>query len=122
MEAAADEAATRSELIQHEAVQARYEWKDHTEHDGMQGASYGRAAGEGSRADHGLRAEPSRLEGKVMCLGLGATLQVLLGSDGRGGDPLALDRVQEGALVATCIKLGKACATVEALESWTATT
>ena len=28
-----------------------------------------------------------RVHGTVMCLGLGATLQLLLGSDGRGGDP-----------------------------------
>lgn len=40
-------------------------------------------------------------------------MQVLLGSDGRGGDPLALDRVQIGALVATAAKFGSACAIVE---------
>ena len=39
--------------------------------------------------------------------------QVLLGSDGRGGDPLALDRVQVAALVATAAKFGAACETVE---------
>ena len=54
-----------------------------------------------------------RVHGTVMCLGLGATLQVLLGSDGRGGDPLALDRVQVAALVTTAAKLGAACETVE---------
>ena len=48
-----------------------------------------------------------------MCLGLGTTLQVLLGSDGRGGDPLALDRVQMAALVTTAAKFGAACETVE---------
>ena len=40
-------------------------------------------------------------------------MQVLLGSDGRGGDPLALDRVQVAALVATAAKFGSACETVE---------
>ena len=54
-----------------------------------------------------------RVHGTVMCLGLGATMQVLLGSDGRGGDPLALDRVQVAALVATAAKFGAACETVE---------
>jgi len=54
-----------------------------------------------------------RLHGKVMALGLGATMQVLLGSDGRGGDPLVLDRVQVGALVATAAKFGNACSIVE---------
>ena len=54
-----------------------------------------------------------RVHGTVMCLGLGATMQVLLGSDGRGGDPLALDRVQVAALVATAAKFGSACETVE---------
>lgn len=54
-----------------------------------------------------------RVHGTVMCLGLGATLQVLLGSDGRGGDPLALDRVQMAALVTTAAKFGAACETVE---------
>ena len=54
-----------------------------------------------------------RVHGTVMCLGLGATLQVLLGSDGRGGDPLALDRVQLAALVTTAAKFGAACETVE---------
>ena len=54
-----------------------------------------------------------RVHGTVMCLGLGTTLQVLLGSDGRGGDPLALDRVQMAALVTTAAKFGAACETVE---------
>ena len=54
-----------------------------------------------------------RMHGKVMALGLGATLQVLLGNDGKGGDPLKLDRVQVGALVATAAKFGNACAIVE---------
>jgi hypothetical protein len=54
-----------------------------------------------------------RVHGTVMALGIGAALQVLLGSDGRGGDPLALDRVQVAALVATAAKLGTACETVE---------
>ena len=54
-----------------------------------------------------------RIHGTVMCLGLGATMQVLLGSDGRGGDPLALDRMQIGALIATAAKFGTACETVE---------
>jgi hypothetical protein len=54
-----------------------------------------------------------RLHGKVMALGLGATMQVLLGDDGRGGDPLALDRAQVGALVATAAKFGNACQIVE---------
>ena len=54
-----------------------------------------------------------RVHGTVMTLGLGATLQVLLGSDGRGGDPLALDRVQLAALVTTAAKFGAACETVE---------
>jgi len=54
-----------------------------------------------------------RVHGTVLCLGLGATLQVLLGSDGRGGDPLALDRVQVAALVTTAAKFGAACETVE---------
>jgi len=54
-----------------------------------------------------------RLHGKVMALGLGATLQVLLGTDGSGGDPLALDRVQIASLVATAAKFGSACAAVE---------
>ena len=35
-----------------------------------------------------------RVHGTVMALGCGATMQVLLGDDGRGGDPLKLDRVQ----------------------------
>ena len=54
-----------------------------------------------------------RVHGTVLCLGLGATLQVLLGDDGRGGDPLALDRVQVAALVTSAAKLGAACETVE---------
>ena len=53
------------------------------------------------------------VHGTVMCLGLGATLQVLVGSDGRGGDPLQLDRVQVAALVATAAKFGTAVETVE---------
>ena len=38
-----------------------------------------------------------RVHGTVMAIGLGATLQVLLGgqeAEGRDGDPLHLDRVQ----------------------------
>ena len=54
-----------------------------------------------------------RVHGTVMCLGLAATLQVLLGSDGRGGDPLALDRVQIASLVSTAAKFGAACETIE---------
>ena len=54
-----------------------------------------------------------RVHGTVMCLGLGATMQVLVGSDGRGGDPLQLDRVQIASLVVTAYKLGRACETVE---------
>ena len=54
-----------------------------------------------------------RVHGTVMALGFGATLQVLLGSDGRGGDPLDLDRVQLAALVVTAEKFGRACETVE---------
>ena len=109
---------TRSELIQHEAVQAAARnVKDHTEYYGMQGRLVWRARlrmRDLVQIMDCVQCNLCRLHGKVMCLGLGATLQVLLGSDGRGGDPLALDRVQVGALVATCIKLGKACATVEA--------
>ena len=58
------------------------------------------------------------VHGTVMTLGLGATLQVLLGSDGRGGDPLALDRVQIAALVATAAKFGTACETIERFRSY----
>jgi len=54
-----------------------------------------------------------RMHGKVMAMGLASTMQVLLGQDGRGGDTLALDRVQVGALVATAIKFGTACEIVE---------
>ena len=54
-----------------------------------------------------------QVHGTVMCLGLGATLQVLLGSDGRGGDPLDLDRLQIAALITTAAKFGAACETVE---------
>ena len=53
------------------------------------------------------------VHGTIMCLGLGASMQVILGSDGRGGDPLALDRVQIASLVATAAKLGTACETIE---------
>ena len=49
----------------------------------------------------------------ALTLPLTLTMQVLLGSDGRGGDPLALDRVQVAALVATAAKFGAACETVE---------
>merc|ERR1712086_560131 len=49
----------------------------------------------------------------TLTLPLTLTLQVLLGSDGRGGDPLALDRVQMAALVSTAAKFGAACETVE---------
>jgi hypothetical protein len=58
-----------------------------------------------------------RVHGTVMCLGLGATMQVLVGSDGRGGDPLKLDRVQVGALIATAAKLATACEMVERFRS-----
>lgn len=54
-----------------------------------------------------------RMHGKVMAMGLGAAMQVLLGTDGRGGDVEGLDRVMLGALVATTIKLGTAAAFVE---------
>jgi len=54
-----------------------------------------------------------RVHGTVMCLGLGATMQVLLGSDGRGGDHMVLDRVQVASLVTTAAKFGAACETVE---------
>lgn len=40
-------------------------------------------------------------------------LQVLLGSDGRGGDHMVLDRVQVASLVTTAAKFGAACETVE---------
>ena len=54
-----------------------------------------------------------KLHGKVMSMGLGSALAVLLGDDGKGGDATRLDRVELGALVATCAKLGRACDTVE---------
>ena len=44
---------------------------------------------------------------------LGATWQVLLGSDGKGGNPLDLDRVQLAALLTTAAKFGAACETIE---------
>jgi len=54
-----------------------------------------------------------RLHGKVMSMGIGSAMQVLLGDEGEGGEPTSLDRVELGALVATCAKFGRACATVE---------
>jgi hypothetical protein len=62
-----------------------------------------------------VQCDHCRVYGTVMCLGLGAMMQVLLGSSGRsdGSDPLRLDRVQLAALVATAAKLGAACETVE---------
>jgi len=63
-----------------------------------------------------------KVHGTVMVIGLASTLQVLLGDDGARDatrpdeaqpDPLKLDRVQMGSLVATAAKFGRACATVE---------
>jgi len=63
-----------------------------------------------------------KVHGTVMVIGLASTLQVLLGDDGARDatrpdeaqpDPLKLDRVKIGALVATAAKFGRACATVE---------
>ena len=38
---------------------------------------------------------------------------MLLGQGGEGGDVRQLDRVEVGALVATCAKLGAACEVVD---------
>ena len=54
-----------------------------------------------------------RLHGKVLAMGIASALNVLLGDDGEGGDILELDRVEIGALGATCAKLGAACEVVE---------
>lgn len=54
-----------------------------------------------------------RLHGKVMAIGLGAALQVILGNDEIDGRDIPLDRVQVGALVATAAKFGAAGAVVE---------
>jgi hypothetical protein len=54
-----------------------------------------------------------RLHGKVTVLGLAATFQILLGSDGKAGNPYDLDRKQVAALVATAAKFGKACEITE---------
>jgi len=63
-----------------------------------------------------------KVHGTVMVIGLASTLQVLLGDDGSRDatqpgeerpDPLKLDRVSLGSLVATAAKLSRACATVE---------
>ena len=61
-----------------------------------------------------------RLHGKVSVLGLAASLQVLLGLQGRGEegcnrppDPTSLHRVEVAALVTFCAKLSAACELVE---------
>jgi len=64
-----------------------------------------------------------RLHGKVSVLGLAASLQVLLGLQGRGEegcnrppDPTSLHRVEVAALVTFCAKLSAACELVERFE------
>ena len=64
-----------------------------------------------------------RLHGKVSCLGLASTLQVLLGLQGRGEegcnrppDPTSLHRVEVAALVTFCAKLSAACDLVDRFE------
>ena len=63
-----------------------------------------------------------KVHGTVMVIGLASTLQVLLGESGNRDmtrpaeewpDPLKLDRVQLGSLVATAAKFSRACATIE---------
>jgi len=65
-----------------------------------------------------------RLHGKVSALGLAASLNVLLGLQGRGEegcnrppDPTSLHRVEIAAMVTFCAKLSAACATVERFEA-----
>jgi hypothetical protein len=64
-----------------------------------------------------------RLHGKVMALGLAASLQVLLGLQGRGEegcnrppDPTSLHRVEVAAMVTLAGKLSAACELVERYE------
>eukprot|EP00747_Dinoflagellata_sp_TGD_P095003 gnl/TRDRNA2_/TRDRNA2_166312_c2_seq1.p1 gnl/TRDRNA2_/TRDRNA2_166312_c2~~gnl/TRDRNA2_/TRDRNA2_166312_c2_seq1.p1 ORF type:complete len:311 (-),score=44.70 gnl/TRDRNA2_/TRDRNA2_166312_c2_seq1:102-1034(-) len=54
-----------------------------------------------------------RMHGKVMAIGLGAAMQVLLGKDGRGDNPSALQRMELAALVVTASKFGIACTVLE---------
>jgi len=54
-----------------------------------------------------------RLHGKVTSMGLASALQMLLGQDGEGDEPLSLTRVQLAALGAVAAKLGVACQTAE---------
>ena len=65
-----------------------------------------------------------RLHGKVSALGLAASLQLILGLQGRGEDgcnrppdPTSLHRVEVAALVTFCAKLSAACELVQRFEA-----
>lgn len=49
-----------------------------------------------------------RLHGKVAMMGLSTALQIHLGKDGNGIDPMQLERVETAALVSTLYKLSRA--------------
>ena len=68
-----------------------------------------------------------RLHGKVSALGLAASLQVLLGTQGRGEetcdrppDPTSLHRVEVAAMITFCAKLSDACEVVKQYEAMAA--
>ena len=65
------------------------------------------------RAMNCVQCSKCRLHGKIATLGISTAMQILLGNEACGGDPMALKRVELASLIATISKFANAVEYVE---------